>query len=335
MAPIAPLGKSGPQIVRLGLGLAGLSGVYGNSISDSERLAFLDHAYNTGLTFWDSADVYGDSEGLLGKWFKANPEKRDKIFLATKFGFRFTNGGVIIDSSPEYVKDACASSLKRLGLASIDILYVHRVDGKTPIEKTVAAMAELQKEGKIKHLGLSEISAATLRRAHKVHPISAVQAEYSPFALEIETLDLLQTCRELGVAVVAYSPLGRGLFTGAIGSPDDFGERDNRKILPRFSKEHFPKSLALVTQLSAIAKQKGVSPAQLVLAWLLAQGDDIFPIPGTSDPGRLDENARAVEIELTEDEKVEIRKACEEADVTGDRYQKEMMSSLFADTPPL
>lgn len=335
MAPTAPLGKNGPPIVRLGLGLAGLSGVYGNSISDSERLAFLDHAYATGLTFWDTADVYGDSEDLLGKWFRANPEKREQIFLATKFGFRFTKDGVVVDTSPEYVKEACASSLKRLGVISVDLFYAHRVDGKTPIEKTVAAMADLQKEGKIKHLGLSEISAATLKRAQSVHPISAVQAEYSPFALEIETLDLLRTCRELGVAIVAYSPLGRGMFTGAIRSPQDLGEGDNRKALPRFSKENFPKNLVLVDRLGAMAKDKGVSPAQLALAWLLAQGDDIFPIPGTSNSKRLDENSRAVEVRLTEDEKKAIRKACEEADVTGDRYQKEMMSTLFADTPAL
>jgi aryl-alcohol dehydrogenase-like predicted oxidoreductase len=335
MAPTAPLGKNGPRIVRLGLGLVGLSGVHGNSISDSERHAFLDHAYATGLTFWDSADVYGDSEELLGKWFKANPEKREKIFLATKFGFRFTKNGIVVDTSPEYVKEACAGSLKRLGLTSVDLFYAHRVDGKTPIEKTVAAMADLQKEGKIKHLGLSKISAATLKRAQSVHPISAVQAEYSPFALEIETLDLLRTCRELGVAVVAYSPLGRGLFTGAIRSSDDLNDDDNRKALLRFSKENFPKSLVLVDQLSAMAKEKGITPAQLFLAWLLAQGDDIFPIPGTSNTERLDENAKAVEIQLTKDDKTAIRKACEEADITEDRYQRKMMSTFFGDTPPL
>jgi len=174
MALIALLGKNGPQIFRFGLGLAGLSGVYGNSISDSERLAFLDHAYATGLTFWDSVDVYRDSEELLGKWFKANPEKREKIFLATKFGFRFTKDGVAVDTLPEYVKEACALSLKRLWLKRIDLFYAYRVEGKAPIEKTVAAMVDLQAEGKIKHLGLSEISAATLKRTQSVYPISAV-----------------------------------------------------------------------------------------------------------------------------------------------------------------
>jgi aryl-alcohol dehydrogenase-like predicted oxidoreductase len=335
-APTAPLGKDGPQVVRLGLGLAGLSGIYGTNItSDSERLAFLDHAYAIGQTFWDSADIYGDSEDLLGKWFKANPDKIDKIFLATKFGNKITPDGLVIDSSPEYVKQACASSLKRLGLPSVDLYYVHRVDGKTPIEMTVAAMVDLKKDGKIKYLGLSEVSAATLRRAQKVHPISAVQIDYSPFALEIETLGLLDACRELGVAVVAYSPLGRGIFTGAIRSPDDFDDGDFRKSVPRFSKDNFPKSLALADKLKAMAQRKNVQIAQLVLAWLLAQGSDIFPIPGTSKRERLDENTGSLGVVLTNGEIEAIREACETANVTGDRYPEAMMTALFADTPPL
>ena len=335
MPPTAPLGANGPQVVRLGLGLMGLSGIYGNAIPDNERLAFLDQAYAMGQTFWDTADIYGDSESLLGTWFKANPDKREGVLLATKFGNRITPSGVTTDSSPEYVKEAFASSLEKLGVPSVDLFYVHRVDKKTPIEKTITAMVDLLQEGKIKYLGLSEVSSATLRRAHKVHPISAVQVEYSPFSLEVETLNLLATCRELGVAVVAYSPLGRGMFTGAIRTPDDFEEGDFRKLLPRFSKEHFPKSLALVDQLDAMAKQKAVTPPQLVLAWLLAQGLDIFPIPGTSRIERLQENAAAMYVELTKDEERAIRQACEAADVTGDRYPESMTSVLYADTPPL
>ncbi|PVH97873.1 aldo-keto reductase, putative [Periconia macrospinosa] len=335
MAPTASLGKNGPHVVRMGLGLMGLSGMYGHSIPESERLAFLDHAYEIGQTFWDSADIYGDSEDLIGKWFKANPNNRDKIFLATKFGHIITPDGIFVDSSPEYVKEACAASLKRLGIPAIDLYYAHRVDGKTPIEKTVAAMVELQLEGKIKYIGLSEVSAATLRRANKVHQITAVQVEYSPFALEIETMDLLNTCRDLGVAVVAYSPLGRGLFTGAIRSTDDFAEDDFRRSVPRFSKENFSNNLVLVDQLNAIAEQKRITPSQLVLAWLLAQGHDIFPIPGTSKISRLDENVKALEVELTREETQAIRQACEAADITGDRYPEALMSALFADTPQL
>jgi aryl-alcohol dehydrogenase-like predicted oxidoreductase len=201
--------------------------------------------------------------------------------LATKFGVIKAEKGVSMRSDAEYVKEACENSLRRLGVSKIDLFYCHRVDLKTPIERTVAAMAELKKEGKIGYIGLSEISADTLRRAHKVHPISAVQLEYSPFALEIESpqIDLLRTCRELGVTVVAYSPLGRGFLTGQLRSPSDFEAGDFRKYAPRYSEENFPKNLELVTQIEAFAGKKGCTPGQLSLAWLLAQGDDVIPIP--------------------------------------------------------
>lgn len=337
--PTAPLGKNGPQVTRLGFGLMGLSAFYGEKKPDSERLALLDQAYEMGELFWDSADMYGDSEDLLGKWFKANPDKRNKIFLATKFANKFKpdGSGMTVDSSPEYTKEACAKSLQRLGLPSVDLYYCHRVDKITPIEKTVQAMVELKNEGKFKYLGLSEVSSETLRRAHKVHPISAVQIEYSPFALEIESkqIDLLRTCRELGVAVVAYSPLGRGMFTGTLRSPDDFEEGDFRKIAPRFSAENFPKNLRLVDQLSNLAKQKGVTPTQLVLAWLLAQGEDIFPIPGTTKLERLKENVGSLSFQLSKEEEQAIRKACEAAEIRGARYPESLTAALYADTPPL
>ncbi|KAF1835003.1 aldo/keto reductase-like protein, partial [Decorospora gaudefroyi] len=281
---------------------------------------------------------YGDNEDLISKWFQANPEKRANIFLATKFAGRVSDKGEhFFDSSPEYAKQACDKSLKRLGLSQIDLYYCHRVDQKTPIERTVQAMADLVKLGKVKHLGLSEVSSETLRRAHKVHPISAVQVEYSPFALDIESkqIDLLHTCRELGVAVVAYSPLSRGLLTGAFTSPDDFEEGDFRRIAPRFSKENFPKNLKLVDCITDMAKAKGVTPGQLTLAWLMAQGEDIFPIPGTTQRERLEENVDSLKVQLSKEEEQTIRKACSEAEVSGTRYPEALMNSCYADTPPL
>jgi aryl-alcohol dehydrogenase-like predicted oxidoreductase len=282
----------------------------------------------------DSLLRYGDNEDLLGQWFKANPDKRQDIFLATKFAVR---EGHVVDSSPEYAKQACERSLQRLGLSQIDLYYCHRVDQKTPIEFTVQAMADLVNLGKVKYLGLSEVSSDTLRRAHKVHPITAVQVEYSPFALEIESkqIDLLKTCRELGVAVVAYSPLNRGMLTGQIKSPDDFEEGDFRLMSPRFSAENFPKNLKLVDRITEIAKNKGVTSGQLTLAWLMAQGEDIFPIPGTTKQERLEENVGSLKVKLTADEEKTIRKACEEAEVGGARYPESFMKMCYADTPAI
>jgi len=311
----------------------GLSAFYGAPKPDNERLALFDQAYNLGEHFWDSSDIYGDNEDLIGKWFAANPNKRKDIFLATKFAI--SSGG--IDSSPEYCLKACDKSLKRLGIKQIDLYYVHRLDQKTPIEKTVEAMKQLKEQGKIKYLGLSEISSDTLRRAHKVHPISAVQVEYSPFALEIEKkqIDLLKTCRELGIAVVAYSPLSRGMLSGSLKGPEDFEEGDFRAAAPRFSKENFPKNLKLVEQMSAIAKKKGVTPSQLTLAWLMAQGQDIFPIPGTTKVERLKENLGAFDVSLSAQEEKDIREKVEAADVQGTRYGEAMMLACYADTPSL
>lgn len=332
--PKAPLGHNGPHVNRLGFGLMGLSAFYGNIKPDSERLALLDHAHRAGEHFWDSSDIYGDNEDLIGKWFAANPDKRDDIFLATKFALTPEH---IPDSSPEYAKQAIERSLKRLGVKHVDLYYCHRLDQKTPIENTVEAMAELKKAGKIKYIGLSEVSSNSLRRAHKVHPISAVQVEYSPFALEIESaqIDLLKTCRELGVAVVAYSPLSRGILTGTIKSPDDFDESDYRRHIPRFSAENFPKNLQLVDTITSVAQKKNVTPGQLTLAWLLAQGDDIFPIPGTTRIERLGENIGSLKVELSKEEEQTIRKACEAAVVAGERYPESFMAACYADTPPL
>ncbi|KAL8691407.1 MAG: hypothetical protein Q9218_003360 [Villophora microphyllina] len=316
------LGKNGPQVPCLGFGLMGLSLAYGAVESTEQRLEVLDRAYELGARFWDSADVYADNEDLIGEWFKRSGD-RDNIFLATKFALFVNNkGGIGTRSDPEYVKEACNKSLKRLGIDCIDLYYCHRVDGKTPIEKTVEAMVELKKEGKIKYIGLSEVSSDTLRRAYAVHPITAVQIEYSPFAMDIENpqIALLKTCRELGVATVAYSPLGRGFLTGAFKSPADFEEGDFRKYAPRFSEQNFPKNLELVTHLQEIAKKKGCTSGQLSLAWLLAQGEDIFPIPGTKKIKYLEENLDAVSIKLSDAEIKEVREAIEKVEVRGERY---------------
>ncbi|KXS10223.1 aldo-keto reductase, putative [Gonapodya prolifera JEL478] len=345
VAPPSPLttrklGKNGPEVTAIGLGLMGLSAFYGPTKSDEERLKFLNAAYEAGETNWDSADMYGDSEDLLGKWFALNPEKRSKIFLATKFANKTdASGGRAVDSTPEYCREACEKSLKRLGVSYIDLYYVHRVDRKTPIEKTMEALVGLQKEGKIKYIGLSEISADTLRRASKIAHVDAIQVEYSPFALEIETpqVDLFRVAKELGTAIVAYSPLGRGMLTGAIKSPNDLtGEGDFRKFWPRFSPENFPKNLVSVDAIAAIAKRKGCTVGQVTLAWLLKQDPSVIPIPGTSKVERLLENLGALGVNLTDEEDKEIRATAEAAEaVHGERYPEQLMASLYADTPAL
>jgi aryl-alcohol dehydrogenase-like predicted oxidoreductase len=241
-------------------------------------------------------------------------------------------------TDPEYVKQACAHSLQVLGVDKIDLYMAHRIDDVTPIEKTVEAMVELKNEGKIDYLGFSEISASTLRRACAVHQITAVEVEYSAFSLDIESeqIKLLETCRELGVAVIAYSPLGRGLLTGQYKSLDDFDPKDARVLMmPRFSKENFLKNLQLVEGMEVIAKRKGCTPGQLSLAWLLAQGDDIFPIPGTKKIGRLEENLGALDVHLTEEEMKEIRTSVDAAEVHGERYPEMAVAQLFRDSPAL
>lgn len=255
-----------------------------------------------------------------------------------EFGNKGLPGGQrVVDSTPEYVREACEKSLKRLGLPSVDLYYVHRLDKKTPVEKTIEAMAQLKNEGKIKYLGMSECSAESLRRAHKVHPISVIQMEYSLMTLDIETpqIDLLRTARELGVAVVAYSPIGRGFITGQFKSPNDFPENDFRRLSPRYSEQNFAKNFILVDKVLAIAKKKGVPPAQLALKWLMDQGDDIIPIPGTTNIQRLHENLGAYKVQLTPQEDKEIREASENAEISGARYPEAMVANLYADTPPL
>ncbi|EGP83223.1 uncharacterized protein MYCGRDRAFT_77172 [Zymoseptoria tritici IPO323] len=336
--PVRKLGKNGPTITALGYGTMGLSAFYGAPKPDAERFAVLDKAFDLGELFWDSADMYQDSEDLLGAWFKQNPGKREKIFLATKFAnCSDAEGNRWVDSTPEYCRKACEKSLKRLGVESIDLYYAHRLDGKTPVELTVRELKKLKEEGKIKYIGLSECDSDSLRRACKVEHIDAVQIEYSPFSLDIESeqIGLLKTARELGVAIVAYSPIGRGMLGGQIRSPKDFEEGDFRTFAPRFSEENFPKNLELVGRITEIAKKKNCTASQLTLAWLMAQGDDIFPIPGTTNLSRLEENVNSLKVKLSKEEEQEIRKACENAVVSGARYPEAFAASCFASTPPL
>lgn len=263
--PTRTLGNTGRQIPAIGLGLMGLSTAYGKVGSDEERLALLDRAWELGYTNWDSSDVYGDNEDLLGKWFALHPERRDDVFLATKFGIVASLGadGSVkfdFDSSPEYARKCIEKSLKRLGVESVDLYYIHRLDDKTPIEKTMEVLKEFKEQGKIKAIGISECSSNTVRRACKVCPVDAVQVEYNPWELDIEGeagTNLLAVCRELGVSVFAYSPLGRGFLSGQIRSPDDFEEGDFRKMLPKFSKDNFARNLELVDKIGEIATRKG------------------------------------------------------------------------------
>lgn len=331
------LGKNGPSVTALGYGTMGLSAFYGKPKPDTERYAMLDHVYKSGELFWDSADMYADSEDLLGRWFERNPGAREKIFLATKFANYVDpeTGKRSVRNEPDYIRQQCEKSLQRMKTNYIDLYYMHRADAKQPIEITVKVMKELQDAGKVKYLGLSEISADTLRRACKIVHIDAVQMEYSPFSMEIEQEGLLQACRELGVAVVAYSPLGRGFLTGSIRSRSDFEEGDFRTFAPRFSEENFHKNLELVDTLKAIADKKGCTSGQLTLAWLMESDPLILPIPGTTRIKNFDENMGSLKVNISKEEDAEIRKAISSAEVKGGRYPEAFSSALFVDTVSL
>ncbi|KIM97071.1 hypothetical protein OIDMADRAFT_44030 [Oidiodendron maius Zn] len=330
------LGRNGPHVTAVGLGTMSIGGAYGQQNTVEDKLKVLDRAHDIGEVFWDTADAYLDSEDVIGQWFKKTG-KRSDIFLATKFGLDYSTGLQVERSNPEYVKLACEKSLKRMGTETIDLYYCHRVDGKTPIEKTIEAMVELKNEGKIRYLGLSEVSASTLRRAHAVHTITAVQVEYSPFCLDIESpkTEVLKTCRELGISVIAYSPMGQGLLTGQIKSFDDLPESDIRRLTPKYSRENFPKILDLVAKISAVAKRHKCTVSQVCLAWLLAQGEDIIPIPGTRTIKYLEDNTNAIDVKLTKEEVAELRRYAEGTELIGNRYPDGMMGGLLGDTPLL
>jgi len=313
------LGHNGLVVSELGLGCMGMSEFYGRT-DEAEAIATIHRALELGVTLLDTADAYGPftNELLVGRAIEG---WRDQVVLATKFGNVRGPGGerLGIRGDPNYVRQACDASLERLGVDYIDLYYQHRVDRNTPIEETVGAMAELVAAGKVRHLGLSEASPATIRRAHAVHPISALQTEYSLWSRDPED-DVLPTVRELGISFVAYSPLGRGFLSGQIRAPGDLAEDDFRRGNPRFQDENFARNLELVERVRAIADDKGVTASQLALAWVLSRGDDIVPIPGTKRRSYLEENVAAVEVELTPAEIDDIESVFPQGAIAGERY---------------
>jgi aryl-alcohol dehydrogenase-like predicted oxidoreductase len=317
------------EVSEIGLGCMGMSFAYGAS-DETESLATIDRALELGVNFLDTADIYGPhtNEVLVGKALKG---RRDKFVLATKFGIVFdpTNLGIRgVNGKPEYVREAVEASLKRLEIDTIDLYYLHRVDENTPIEETVGAMAKLIEEGKIRHIGLSEASAETLRKASKVHPITALQSEYSLWTRDVEENGVLEACRELNIGFVPYSPLGRGFLSGEIKKFDDLEADDWRRTNPRFQGENFEKNLQLVEKLEEIAKEKDVTASQLALAWVLAQGEDVVPIPGTKRVKYLEQNAAAADIILSAEELAAIEDVFPKDAAAGLRYPEAMMASV-------
>jgi aryl-alcohol dehydrogenase-like predicted oxidoreductase len=321
------LGASGLEVSALGLGCMGMSEFYGSG-DEAESIATIHHAIEHGVDFLDTADMYGvgRNEELVGR---AIADRRDSVVLATKFGnVRGADGSFGgVCGRPDYVRSACEASLRRLGLDTIDLYYQHRVDPEVPIEETVGAMADLVREGKVRFLGLSEAAPETIRRAHAVHPIAALQTEYSLWSRDPEEA-LLPTVRELGIGYVAYSPLGRGFLTGQFRTPDDFAPDDTRRRHPRFTGENFQKNLDLVGEIQDLAREKGCTAAQLALAWVLAQGGDIVPIPGTRRRSRLDENIGALEVSLSEKDLARIDRVLPPGAAAGDRYHAQGMQTI-------
>jgi len=319
------LGPKGPNVSALGLGCMGMSEFYG-AHSDAESLATLERALELGVNFFDTADAYGPytNEELLGRAFAG---RRERVFIATKFGFvrdPDDRAARAIDARPARVRAACEASLRRLGVEFVDLYYLHRVDREVPIEDTVGAMAELVRAGKVRYLGLSEVAPQTLERAHRVHPITALQSEYSLWTRDPED-GVLETCRQLGVGFVPYCPLGRGFLTGRIRSTADFAPDDYRRESPRFQGENFARNLALVEKVQSLAREKGCTAAQLALAWVLAQGEDIVPIPGTRRVKNLEENLGALEVRMSPEELAAIEAVFPASAVAGARYAENMM----------
>lgn len=321
------LGRGGPEVSALGLGCMGISDAYGER-DDAESLATINRALELGVNFFDTADVYGAgrNEEFVGRALAA---RRQEVVLATKCGFVWDESGesVGVDGSPKHVFEACEHSLRRLGVEVIDLYYLHRVDRRVPVEETVGAMGELVARGKVRFLGLSEVAPATLRRAHAVHPITALQSEYSLWTRDAEA-EVLPACRELGVGFVPFSPLGRGFLTGQIKSPRDFPEGDMRRGLPRFQGENFQKNIELVRSVEEMAAEKGCSPAQLALAWVMAQGEGVVPIPGTKRRRYLEENAGALEVTLDADDLRKLDEAMPQGAAAGARYAEAMMRTV-------
>jgi aryl-alcohol dehydrogenase-like predicted oxidoreductase len=324
------LGKNGPQVSAIGLGCMGMTDFYTTGTDTREATATLHRALELGVNLLDTADMYGPhtNEELIGK---AIAGKRDQVFLASKFGIvrdPANPGARGVNGRPEYIRKSIDGSLKRLGVDTLDLYYQHRIDPQVAIEETVGAMAELVSAGKVRYLGLSEASVATLERAHKVHPISALQSEYSLWSRDQEDNGCLAACRRLGVTFVPYSPLGRGFLTGALKSPDDFAADDYRRFSPRFQGENFARNLLLVQQVQALAAEKGVTAGQLALAWVLAQGDYLIPIPGTKQRKYLEENVAALQVKLSADELQALESVFAANATAGLRYPEEVMKLL-------
>ena len=321
------LGREGLEVSALGLGCMGMSAFYGTT-DDEESLATIHRALELGVTLLDTADVYGPftNERLVGQ---AVAGRRDEVVLATKFGNESAEDGTRlgINGRPDYVRRACDASLKRLGVDHIDLYYQHRVDPDVPVEETWGAMKELVEAGKVRYLGISEATPQTIRRAHAVHPVTALETEYSLWSRDPET-EILPTLHELGIGFVPYSPLGRGFLTGQIQSPDDFADDDFRRTSPRFQGENFDKNLELVRRVQRLAEEKGVTPGQLALAWLLAQGDDIVPIPGTKRRAYLEENVGAADLELTDEDLCRIDEVVPAGVAAGERYDAVNMQAV-------
>jgi aryl-alcohol dehydrogenase-like predicted oxidoreductase len=322
------LGRNGPEVSAIGLGCMGMSEFYTGSGSEAESIATIHHALDRGVTFLDTADMYGvgRNEELVGRAIR---DRRDEVFLATKFGnVRGENGEFLgVKGDPAYVRSACEASLRRLGVETIDLYYQHRVDPNVPIEDTVGAMARLKEEGKIRFLGLSEAAPRTIRKAHATHPITAVQTELSLWSRDAEA-EVLPAVRELGIGYVAYSPLGRGFLTGQIKSPSDFAEDDFRRNHPRFQGENFDRNIELVREVGKLAEEKGCTTAQLALAWVLAQGEDIVPIPGTKHVRYLDDNIGALEVALSRADLDRLDAILPPGAAAGERYAERAMAAL-------
>jgi len=323
------LGKNGPMVSALGLGCMGMSDFYTTGLDDKESMVTLERALEMGVTMFDTADVYGPytNEELLGRFLKG---RRNQVFLATKFGIvrdpanpqaRGTNG------HPDYVRKSVEGSLKRLGTEVIDLYYQHRPDPNVPVEDTMGALSDLVREGKIRYIGLSEVPVSILERAHKVHPVTALQTEYSLWSRDVEA-DILPACKRLGIGFVPYSPLGRGFLTGQIRSVDDLDADDYRRESPRFQGENFAKNLQLAEKIGELAQEKGVKPSQLALAWVLSRGDNMVPIPGTKRRHYLEENIAALDVSLSEAEIAAIEAVFPFRVAAGDRYNAEMMRIL-------